>query len=138
MGINAVCAYTGEDDQTRCDVFWGRVNSCRADRSVAFRVGGAAVALIIVGGGPTSWGWCAVPHHHEHFPGGSCDVQTHPFRRMSSYTSTAAVVAARVCGCMTMDGGPWNALMTCILLHTHTTPVTGPLALSVSRSSYVP
>ena len=31
------------------DVFWGRVNSCRADRSVSFRVGGAAVALIIVG-----------------------------------------------------------------------------------------
>ena len=30
-------------------VFWGRVNSCRADRSVSFRVGGAAVALIIVG-----------------------------------------------------------------------------------------
>ena len=33
------------------DVFWGRVNSCRADRSVSFRVGGAAVALIIVRGG---------------------------------------------------------------------------------------
>ena len=32
------------------DVFWGRVNSCRADHSVSFRVGGAAVALIIVGG----------------------------------------------------------------------------------------
>ena len=32
------------------DVFWGRVNSCRADRSVLFRVGGAAVAVIIVGG----------------------------------------------------------------------------------------
>ena len=31
------------------DVFWGRVNSCRADRSVSFRVGGAAVGLIIVG-----------------------------------------------------------------------------------------
>ena len=31
------------------DVFWGRVNSCRADRSVSFRVGGAAVALIMVG-----------------------------------------------------------------------------------------
>ena len=31
------------------DVFWGRVNSCRADRSVSFRVGGAAVALILVG-----------------------------------------------------------------------------------------
>ena len=31
------------------DVFWGRVNSCRADCSVSFRVGGAAVALIIVG-----------------------------------------------------------------------------------------
>ena len=31
------------------DVFWGRDNSCRADRSVSFRVGGAAVALIIVG-----------------------------------------------------------------------------------------
>ena len=31
------------------DVFWGRVNSCRADRSVSFRVGGAVVALIIVG-----------------------------------------------------------------------------------------
>ena len=32
------------------DVFWGRVNSCRADRSVSFRVGGAAVGLIILGG----------------------------------------------------------------------------------------
>ena len=32
------------------DVFWGRVNPCRADRSVSFRVGGAAVDLIIVGG----------------------------------------------------------------------------------------
>ena len=31
------------------DVFWGWVNSCRADRRVPFRVGGAAVALIIVG-----------------------------------------------------------------------------------------
>ena len=31
------------------DVFWGRVNSRRADRSVSFRVGGAAVALTIVG-----------------------------------------------------------------------------------------
>ena len=31
------------------DVFWGRVHSCRADRSVSFRVGGAAVGLIIVG-----------------------------------------------------------------------------------------
>ena len=32
------------------DVFCGRrVNSCRADRSVSFRVDGAAVALIIVG-----------------------------------------------------------------------------------------
>jgi hypothetical protein len=30
------------------DVFWGRVNSCRADRSVSFRVGFAAVALTIV------------------------------------------------------------------------------------------
>ena len=29
------------------DVFWGRVNSCRADRSVSFRVGGAAFAVII-------------------------------------------------------------------------------------------
>ena len=49
------------------DVFWGRVNSCRFDRSVSFRViGGAAVALIIVGAGPTLWGWCAVPHRHAH------------------------------------------------------------------------
>ena len=32
------------------DVFWGLVNSCRADRSVSFRVGGAAVAVTIVGG----------------------------------------------------------------------------------------
>ena len=32
------------------DVFWGRVNSCRADRSVSFRAGGAAVALTIGGG----------------------------------------------------------------------------------------
>ena len=31
------------------DVFWGWVNSCRADCCVSFRVGGAAVALIIVG-----------------------------------------------------------------------------------------
>ena len=31
------------------DVFWGRVNSCRADRSVSFRVGDAAVAVIIAG-----------------------------------------------------------------------------------------
>ena len=31
------------------DVFWGRINSCRADRSVSFRVGGASVGLIIVG-----------------------------------------------------------------------------------------
>ena len=46
---NAVCTYTGGDDRTLGDVFWGRVNSCRADRSVSFRVGGAAVALIIVG-----------------------------------------------------------------------------------------
>ena len=30
-------------------VFWGRVNSCRADRGVSFGVGGAAVALIIMG-----------------------------------------------------------------------------------------
>ena len=30
-------------------VFWGRVNSCRADRSVSFRVRGAAIALAIVG-----------------------------------------------------------------------------------------
>jgi hypothetical protein len=29
------------------DVFWGRVNSSRADRSVSCRVGGAAVAVII-------------------------------------------------------------------------------------------
>ena len=46
---NAVCTYTGGDDRTLVDVFWGRVNSCRADRSVSFRVGGAAVALIMVG-----------------------------------------------------------------------------------------
>ena len=46
---NAVCTYTGGDDRTG-DVFWGRVNSCRADRSVSFRVGGAVVVLIIVGG----------------------------------------------------------------------------------------
>ena len=31
------------------DVFRGRVNSCRADRGVSFRVGVAAVGLIIVG-----------------------------------------------------------------------------------------
>ena len=43
------------------DVFWVRVNSCRTDRSVSFRVGGDAVVLIIVGAGPTSWGWFAVP-----------------------------------------------------------------------------
>ena len=30
-------------------VFWGRLNSCCADRGVSFCVGGAAVALIIVG-----------------------------------------------------------------------------------------
>ena len=51
------------------DVFWGWVSLCRADRIVSFRVGGAAVALIIVGAGPTSWGWCAVPHCHAHFRG---------------------------------------------------------------------
>ena len=51
------------------DVFWDRVNSCRADRSVSFRVGGAAVALIIVGAGPTLWGWCAMFHRYSHFRG---------------------------------------------------------------------
>ena len=46
---NAVCTYTGGDDRTLGDVFWGVVNSCRAYRGVLFRVGGAAVTLIIVG-----------------------------------------------------------------------------------------
>ena len=46
---NAVCSYTGGDGSSLGDVFWGRVNSCRADRSVLFRVGGAAVGSIIVG-----------------------------------------------------------------------------------------
>ena len=31
------------------DVFWGRVNSCRADRGVSFHVVVAAVVLIMVG-----------------------------------------------------------------------------------------
>ena len=114
------------------DVFWGRVSSCRADGSVVCRVGGAAVALIT---------WARAPPHHgggvrcliaTHTSGGSRDVQTLRYRRMSLYTSAAAVVAARVCGCMTMDDGPWNALMMYTLLHTHTLPVTGPLVLSVS------
>ena len=51
------------------DVLWGRVNSCRADLSVSFAVGGAPVALIIVGAGPSSWGHCAVPRGHAHFRG---------------------------------------------------------------------
>ena len=51
------------------DVFWGRVNLCRADCSVSFHVGGAAVALIIVGGGVR----CLIA---THISGGSCDVQT--------------------------------------------------------------
>ena len=42
-------AYTQEGMIILGDVFWGRVNSCRADRGVSFRVGGAAVALIMVG-----------------------------------------------------------------------------------------
>ena len=47
---NAVCTYcTREGMIILGDVFWGQVNSCRADRSVSFRVGGAAVALIMVG-----------------------------------------------------------------------------------------
>ena len=127
------------------DGFWGRVNSCCVDRSVSFRVGGAAVAWIIVGAGPTSWGWCAVPHRHHprllgsswarapphggdvrcliaitpgcldhrgrgpHLMGVVCLASSPrtlpgvpvmykpPFRRISVYTS-AAVVAARVCG----------------------------------------
>ena len=52
------------------EIVWGRINSCRADRSVSFGVGGAVVAVIIVGVGPSSWGWCAgVPHRHPHFRG---------------------------------------------------------------------
>ena len=46
---NAVCTYTGGDDRTLGDVVLGRVNSCRADRSVSFCAGGAAVGSIIVG-----------------------------------------------------------------------------------------
>ena len=42
-------AHTREGMIILGDVLRGRVNSCRADRSVSFRVGGAAVALIIVG-----------------------------------------------------------------------------------------
>ena len=42
-------ARTREGMHVLGDVFWGRVNSCRADCSVSFCVGGAAVALIIVG-----------------------------------------------------------------------------------------
>ena len=45
---NAVCTYKGGGARLG-DVFWGRVNSCRADRGVSFRVGGAAVALTMVG-----------------------------------------------------------------------------------------
>ena len=45
----AVFAANNSDEGLVCDVFWGRVNSCRADRSVSCRVCGAAVALIIVG-----------------------------------------------------------------------------------------
>ena len=44
------------------DVFWGRVNSCRADRSVSFRVGGAAVALTIV------VGLDDLHHYYTHIP----------------------------------------------------------------------
>ena len=47
---NAVGTYTGGDAPRLGDVFWGRVNSCHADRSVSFRViGYAVIALIIVG-----------------------------------------------------------------------------------------
>ena len=42
-------ARTGEGMIVLGGVFWGRVNSCRADHSVSFRSGDAAVALIIVG-----------------------------------------------------------------------------------------
>ena len=42
-------AHTREGMLVLGDVFWGLVNSCRADRRVSCRVGGAAVALIIVG-----------------------------------------------------------------------------------------
>ena len=57
------------------DVLWGQVNTYRADRSVLFCVGGAAVALIIVGAAPASWGWCAVPRVATYTSGDSCDVQ---------------------------------------------------------------
>ena len=40
---------TREGTLVQGDVLWGRVNTCRADCSVSCRVGGAAVALIIVG-----------------------------------------------------------------------------------------
>ena len=43
-------ARTREEMIVLGDVFWGRVNSCRADHSVSFRVGGAVVAVTIVGG----------------------------------------------------------------------------------------
>ena len=42
-------ARTREGTLVLGDIFWGRVNSCRADRSVSCRVVGAAVAAIIVG-----------------------------------------------------------------------------------------
>ena len=45
---NAVCTYTVLDTHTRWRLV-GPGPSCRADRSMSFRVGGTAVALIIVG-----------------------------------------------------------------------------------------
>ena len=101
------------------DVFWGRVNSCRADRSVSFRVGGAALALIIVGAGPASWGWYAVSHRHAHFWGYvMCNFR---FWRILFYTSAA-------CDCGTgmrmNDDGRWP--MACHddlhLYYTHIPP----------------
>ena len=44
------------------DVFWGRVNSCRADRSVSFRVGGAVVAVTIVGLDDLHHYYAHIPH----------------------------------------------------------------------------
>ena len=55
-------ARTREEMIVLGDVLWGRVNSCRADRSVSFRVGGAAVALIIVGGLDD------LHHYYTHIP----------------------------------------------------------------------
>ena len=70
MGFHAVCTYTGGDAPRLVGVFWGRSTHAVLTVVCSFRViGGAAVTLIIMGAGPTSWGWFAVPHCHAHFRG---------------------------------------------------------------------